>query len=220
LKGKQMSLDTLNSVVTNNHQRAVGTFPNHSAAENALQALKDSGFSMDRVSVVAQNSEKIDAGKDAEVSEHLDNRSNDGAMVGAMSGGTVGSLTGLLVGIGVLAIPGIGPIMLAGAAATALATTAVGGVIGASTGSLLGGLIGLGIPEERAKIYHDRVTAGQYLVMVDGTDSEISRAKAILQNLGIEEWEMYDLPPVERHSTIHTGPVAPGVDSFVSANRR
>ncbi len=215
-----MSLDTLNSVVTNNNQRAVGTFPNHSAAENALHALKDSGFPMDRVSVVAQNPEKIDAIADTEVSQHLDNRSDDGAMVGAMSGGTVGSLTGLLVGIGVLAIPGIGPIMLAGAAATALATTAVGGMIGATTGSLLGGLIGLGIPEERARIYQDRVTAGQYLVMVDGTDSETSRAKAILQNLGIEEWEMYDLPPVERHSTTHAAPVAPGVDSFAVTDRR
>lgn len=215
-----MSLDTFNSVVNNNYQRAIGTFPNHTAAENALQALKDSGFPMDRVSVVAQNSENMDAIADAEVSEHLDNRADDGAKAGAMSGGTLGSLTGLLVGLGVLAIPGIGPIMLAGAAATALATTAAGGMIGAATGSLLGGLIGLGIPEERAKIYHDRVTAGQYLVMVDGTESEISRAETILQNLGIEEWGMYDLPTVERHSTTHNAPVNPGVDSFAVTERR
>ncbi|WP_034937144.1 hypothetical protein [Gloeocapsa sp. PCC 73106] len=49
-------------------------------------------------------------------------------------------LTGLLVGLGALAIPGVGPIMLAGAVATALATTAARGVSGVAAGSLLGGL--------------------------------------------------------------------------------
>lgn len=175
---------------------------------------------MDRVSIVAQDADQINPIAGAEVSDRLDNKADDGAKVGALSVGTLGSLTGLLVGIGVLAIPGMGPIMLAGATATALATTAVGGVIGAATGSLLGGLIGLGIPEEQAKIYHDHVTAGQYLVMVDGTESEIAQAAAILHNLGIEEWGMYDLPTVERHSTSYTAPIAPSVDNLAVVNDR
>jgi hypothetical protein len=84
--------------------------------------------------------------------------------------------------------------MLAGAAATALATTLTGGAIGAAAGSLLGGLVGLGIPEDRAKVYSDRVDRGDYLVMAEGTDEEIDRAEAIFRRHGIHEWGIYDFP--------------------------
>jgi hypothetical protein len=53
-------------------------------------------------------------------------------------------------------------------------------------------LVGLGIPDERAKIYNDRVSRGDYLVIVDGTDDEIARAGAILSRRGIQEWGIYD----------------------------
>ena len=178
----------------NQHRRAIGTFPNRTAAEQALNELRDSGFPMDRVSVVAQDANRDATIAGADVSDRADNKADDGVKVGALSGGALGGLTGLLVGIGALAIPGIGPIMLAGAAATALATTAAGTAIGAAAGSLLGGLIGMGIPEERARAYNDRVSKGAYLVMVDGTDTEIARAATILNHRGIEEWGVYDIP--------------------------
>ncbi|MEX0271483.1 DUF2382 domain-containing protein [Leptolyngbyaceae cyanobacterium UHCC 1019] len=205
-----MSLNRPNSVTTNQHRRAIGTFPNRNSAEHALHELRDSGFSMDRVSVVAQDSDRNDTIAGSDVRDRADNKADDGAKVGALSGGALGGLTGLLVGIGALAIPGLGPIMLAGAAATALATTAAGTAIGAAAGSLLGGLIGLGIPEERAKIYSDRVSAGQYLVMVDGTDAEIAHAERILNHRGIEEWGVYDIPAAEaaNHSTASVMPAA------------
>ena len=196
----------------NKHRRAIGTFPNRTAAEQALHELRDSGFPMDRVSVVAQDADRNATMAGADVSDRADNKADDGAKVGALSGGALGGLTGLLVGIGALAIPGIGPIMLAGAAATALATTAAGTAIGAAAGSLLGGLIGMGIPEERARMYNDRVSKGAYLVMVDGTDAEIDRAEAVLNHRGIEEWGVYDIPaaagvaaaPVVAHQVVET----------------
>ena len=189
----------INKPGINKHRRAIGTFPTRSAAEQALHELRDSGFSMDRVSVVAQDSAQNDtiagAGvRDRTDSDRTDNKADDGAKVGALSGGALGGLTGLLVGIGALAIPGIGPIMLAGAAATALATTVAGSAIGAAAGSLLGGLLGMGVPENRARAYNDRVSAGEYLVMVDGTDPEIARAEAILNHRGIQDWGVYDVP--------------------------
>jgi uncharacterized protein (TIGR02271 family) len=73
-------------------------------------------------------------------------------------------------------------------------TTAAGGAIGAAAGSLLGGLVGMGIPEEQANVYNNRVSGGDYLVMVDGTDAEINRAEAILSHRGIQEWGVYDIP--------------------------
>jgi hypothetical protein len=177
------------------HRRAVGTFQNRKAAEHALHDLRDSGFSMDQVSVVAQDSDRHDTLAGAEMSDRAhDHKADDGAKVGAASGGALGGITGLLVGIGALAIPGVGPVMLAGATATALATTLAGGAIGAAAGSLLGGLVGLGIPEDRARAYNDRVSAGGYLVMVDGTEAEIARAETILGHRGIEDWGVYNIP--------------------------
>jgi hypothetical protein len=50
----------------------------------------------------------------------------------------------------------------------------------------------LGIPEDKAKIYSDRVGNGSYLIMVNGTNDDISRAERILHNSGIEEYNVYD----------------------------
>jgi hypothetical protein len=174
------------------HRRSVGVFSRRQDAEAALYELKNSGFPMERVSVIAQDSDSNIAG--AEVKENVGNLADEGASLGAVSGGALGGLTGLLVGLGSLAIPGVGPVMLAGATATALATTLAGGAIGAAAGSLLGGLIGLGIPEEQAKSYNSRVEKGHYLIIVDGSDAEIAQAEMILMRKGIEDYSVYENP--------------------------
>jgi hypothetical protein len=191
------------------HKRAVGTFANYQTAEMALHELRDSGFAMDRVSVVGKDVDRhpvttgVDPMAGADVSDRLstkteqvsrETQADEGVKTGAIAGGTLGGLTGLLVGLGAVAIPGIGPVMLGGALATALATTLSGGAIGAAAGGIGGGLIGLGIPEERARGYSDRVTRGEYLVMVEGSDAEIARAESILSHRGIQDWGIYDAP--------------------------
>jgi hypothetical protein len=175
------------------HKRAVGVFSHRRDVEHALHELKKVGFDMNRVSVITQDGDK-DNISGADVRDRVSDKSDEGAKVGAATGGALGGLTGLLVGLGTLAIPGIGPIMLAGAAATTLATTLAGAGIGAVAGSLLGALVGLGIPEERARVYDERVRRGHYLVIIDGTDTEIARAEAILHQGGVEEFGIYDNP--------------------------
>jgi hypothetical protein len=176
------------------HKRAVGVFPTRNEAEHALKELRDSGFPMDRVSVVARDAEGREDIAGASVHDRVGTKAEEGAGIGALTGGGLGGLTGLLVGLGALAIPGIGPVMLAGATATAIATTIAGGAIGAVTGSLVGALVGLGIPEEQARVYNERVTRGEYLVIVDGTDAELARAEAILKGRGIQEYGIYNAP--------------------------
>jgi hypothetical protein len=175
-------------------KRAVGVFPSRQAAEYALHELRDSGFPMDRVSVVARDADRNDDIAGAEVRDRVGNKADEGAVTGAVAGGTLGGLTGLLVGLGMLAIPGIGPVMLAGATATAIATTLSGAGIGAVAGSLIGALIGLGIPEERARVYNERVSRGEYLVIIDGNEDELRRVEAILHSGGIQEFGIYDAP--------------------------
>lgn len=179
-------------------RRAIGTFANRRDIENALHELKKSGFDMDRVSVIAKDAEHRGDIAGTETQERVGNKADEGATTGAISGGALGGITGLLVGLGTLAIPGIGPIMLAGATATTLATTLAGAGIGAAAGGLIGGLIGLGIPEERARVYHERVERGHYLVIVEGTDTEITAADAIFHRYGVEEFGVYDYPNDQR----------------------
>jgi len=180
-----------------NDKRAVGVFSSHPEAEKALGELRDAGFAMNQVSIVAKDTNRLDHSSrigETQVQEFTETQADEGAKTGAAAGGAIGGLTGLLIGLGTLAIPGVGPIVLAGATATAIATTLAGDAIGAVVGGLAGGLIGLGIPEERAQIYHDYVVNGDYLVIVDGTEDEIHLAEEILKHRGIREWEFYPIP--------------------------
>ncbi len=192
-------------------KRAVGVFSNSQDAQDALAELRDAGFPMSKVSVIAKDG---DASKfvDSDVRDADGNKADDGAKAGAATGGAVGGLTGLLIGLGAIAIPGLGPVMLAGAAATAIATTLSGAAIGAAAGGLIGSLVGLGIPEERATVYNERVNRGHYLVMVDGTEDEIRHAETVLSRRGIQEWGIYDIPNTTPIPTTHTSTTSTTVE--------
>jgi hypothetical protein len=98
----------------------------------------------------------------------------------------------VLVGLGSLAIPGVGPIIAAGSVATALvATVASTGIEAAALGGLVRAISDLGIPEEQARVYSDRLHQGHYLVIVDGTEDEIGRAESIFSDRGIQDWGVY-----------------------------
>ncbi|PSB08215.1 signal transduction histidine kinase (STHK), LytS [Pleurocapsa sp. CCALA 161] len=176
----------------NQYKRSVGLFYSRDEAEAALRALKDDGFDMNRVNVIAKDADQVSQSVGLDTAYDEGNNAAEGAGAGASSGAVLGGITGLLVGLGTLAIPGVGPIIVAGEAATAIATTLAGAGIGAAAGGIIGGLVGLGIPEDKAKIYSDRVGSGSYLVMVNGTNDDISRAERILHNSGIEEYNVYD----------------------------
>lgn len=172
--------------------KAVGVFPSRLETETALRELiKKHGFPSEQVSVVAQHREDDLNDLDNEEIEQGD-RAPEGALSGGLTGGTLGGITGLLIGLGTLAIPGIGPIMLAGAATTAIATTIAGSAIGAATGTLVGGLVGLGIPKEQAQAYRTKVAEGGYLVIIEGTIDEVQLAEEILNHHHVEDWEIYD----------------------------
>lgn len=180
------------------YKRAVGVFKTRRETEQALYQLRDEGFDLKQVSVIAPDQDPATLDAELEVHEESHgNKADEGAVAGAVTGGALGTIAGLLVGLGALAIPGIGPILLAGVEATALATTLAGTAIGATTGGIVGALVGLGIPEERAKVYNERLSKGHYLVMVTGTPETINGAEKILRNHGIEEWEVYDASNVE-----------------------
>jgi hypothetical protein len=186
-------------------RRAVGVFANRRETESALEEIKRSGFPMDNVSVVGRNADTEDNVAGVAVHKSIDNKADEGAVAGAVAGGTLGGITGLLVGLGSLAIPGVGPVLLAGTAATALATTLAGTAIGAGGASLLGALIGLGVPDNDAQVYSDLLEQGYYLVVVDGSETQVRNAGEILSRKGVSKWQVYDVSNAPAKHTHNLG---------------
>ncbi len=192
-------------MVDRKYKRAVGTFASRGDAEKALYKLRDDGFSMDRVSLLAKNADGNDniAGADVK-NERGDTEAQEGAGIGATTGTVLGGLGGLLVGLESLLIPGIGPFLAAGT----IATTLAGAGLGALSGGIIGGLTGMGIPEEDAKVYGDSIDNGYYLIIVDGYEDEIDRAGSILSGQNIGNWKIFEAE-IPKDVAANPTPVAP-----------
>jgi len=175
------------------HRSAIGLFPNRPKTAAALQSLRDSGFSMGNVTVVAKEAGEQKPISGVKVEEEVGSKAETGGAIGMASGGVLGGVTGLLAGLGTLVIPGIGTVAVAGEAA-ALFSTLLGGAAGSVAGGLVGALIGRGIPEHRAKHYSDRVAAGDYLILLKGSQPEIANAEQTMREAQILEWGVYPLP--------------------------
>lgn len=157
----------------------IGIFEDRFDAEAAIDELEEMGFSPKDVSVVVKEGEKV---TNSESTGRKGGSVAEGAVSGAATGGVLGGLTGLLVGIGALAIPGVGAFLIGGPIAIALgltgaaATTISGATTGALAGGLVGGLIGLGVPEDEAQIYEQKVRQGAVLLAVP-TNSDTGEAE-------------------------------------------
>lgn len=193
---------------TGYYRRAVGVFKKREDLEDAIHALKDNDFDMNRVSLIARHVEDVEGAK--EITEKHGNEAKEGAAAGAVTGTVLGGIGGFLVGVGLLAIPGIGPILAAGVEIPAIASTLAGAGIGAAAGGIIGALVGMGIPEERAKVYNERVKAGDYLLMVSGTEDDLRRIESIMRDRHVEEFGIFDAPdlmkakPTERRERVAT----------------
>ena len=177
-------------------RRAVGLFYSRDEAENAIKAIKNAGFDMNRISLFARDANQVEGVENVEKERTgPGNEAPEGAGIGATTGTVLGGIAGLLVGIGTLALPGFGAIVVAGEA-SAIGATLAGAGIGAAGGALIGALTGMGIPEEQAKVYSDRIKGGSYLLMFIGNADELRRIEPMLHDNGIEEFNIYDTPTV------------------------
>ncbi|MBI3967260.1 MAG: hypothetical protein HY329_16620 [Chloroflexi bacterium] len=131
-----------------------GVFDRESDADAAVRALESQGFNREVISVLSQPPGTPPHRSADETS------ANSRLVAGTAIGGAVGGLAGLLVGLSTVALPGIGGLLVAGPIALALAGAATGGAMGAVAGSISG----LGIPDEHAASYEDRVRRGGIFV--------------------------------------------------------
>lgn len=173
-------------------QMTIGIFSDRSNAEAAINRVHNElNVPNDDISYVYRNSEgdvvEVDA-KDVATDTPV-----EGAGKGAMVGGTIGAIAGLATVAGV--IPVIGPLFAAGPLAAALGltgalgATAAGAATGAAAGGVIGALTHMGIGQENAQHYADRVGAGDILIAVH---SEMN-AEQVLKEAGAIETGVYSL---------------------------
>lgn len=147
----------------------VQTYATEEEATRAIQALQDAGFTSEHISVIAR-----DESVARDVADDTGTEAEEGAATGAVAGGAIGAVAALIAGASAVAIPGIG-IAIGGPIAAAIA--------GAAGGGLLGGLVGMGIPEDEARGYNERLEAGDIIVSVVAGAREAD-ARTILQGSG------------------------------------
>jgi uncharacterized membrane protein len=152
-----------------------GIFANSDDAGNAVAELKGKGYD---VSVITRD-------KKGEIKETEVNDMPGGDVAeGAVTGAAVGGLAGILAGAVGLAIPGIGPLFVIGPLAASWGLT--GAALGALTGGLVAALTKVGLSEEVAQGYEERVKAGDVLLVVDA-DSNTEDVQSIFKQHNAEE---------------------------------
>jgi hypothetical protein len=150
-------------MVANAKKRAFGIFPSRKAAEQAINELKAGNFPMENVSVIAKQAAENAQLSGVTMSDRIGDRDVDstGAMGDAVTCATWGTV---LVGLTSLALPGIGPILAAGSLGVGLLTGVAGTALTvANSGGLVKALTELGIDEQQARTYGDRLIQGYYL---------------------------------------------------------
>lgn len=154
----------------------VGIFKDSKDAGNVVSEFKGKGLT-DEITVVAKES----VARDTKVHE-IQKDISEGATTGAVAGATVGGLAGLLAGVASFVVPGVG-LLVFGPLATVL--TGIAG--GALSGGLVGALVDYGVPEEKAKLYEQRLQAGEVVVGVTTGQMNANEVMEIMQRNNAEE---------------------------------
>lgn len=139
-------------------------FPDRESAERAYAAAAGRGYGENDISLIMseETRDKHFQKGDERIELEHGNKAGKGAATGAGIGGTLGAAAGAIAAIGYsLVIPGLG-LIVAGPLAAGLA----GAGAGAAAGGLIGGLVGAGVPEDKVKVYEERIKKGDILVGV------------------------------------------------------
>lgn len=187
-------------MVSNQHSRVIGIFPNGEVAGQAFDQLVFSGFPLEKVFLVGKDLVLNEQSADAEMLCELVKgmhasaiapseapqgiaKTVSGLTKGLIVGNLSGGLIGLLLGVGVLVLPGLGEVALG----SAIAFTLLGGSIGTALGGAIGVLMDLGMTEKQARSYSERILRGDYLLIVNGTDDDIQRAELLLKSQQLQK---------------------------------
>jgi hypothetical protein len=171
---------------------AVAVFSDLSGAENAIGALKNSGFDIRKLSVLSKDFHSEDSVVGFYgASDRMKYWGKMGAFWGAMWGHSAGAAF--------LIVPGIGPVVIAGPFAGWIISALEGAVFVGGVGALGAGLVSLGISKDKALRYESSMKAGKFLLILQGTDSDAIKARNTLESTEAEEIDIHRMPPEPAH---------------------
>jgi hypothetical protein len=156
------------------HNSAVAVYRTHIDADQALKSLQRGGIDMHNVSIIGNG---YHADEQAVGYYYTGDRMKYWGKVGAFWGG----FWGTLFESAFFMIPGLGPILAAGPVVGLIAgafdsAAAVGGL-----GALGTGLYVMGIPKDSIGKCETALKTDQFLLIVNGTVSEVTKAKDIFE---------------------------------------
>ncbi|WP_180539182.1 general stress protein [Nevskia soli] len=155
------------------NESVVAVYHTHAEAEEAVKALQHAGIDLKTLSIV---------GKDYHTDEHVVGYYNTGDRMKrwGKTGAFWGGFWGLLFGSAFFAIPGIGPILVAGPLVAWIVSGLEGAALVGGLSALGAGLFSLGIPKDSVLQYEAAVKSDKFLVLVNGTAADVTKAKEIL----------------------------------------
>lgn len=164
---------------------AAAAFASLPEAEAALQALINSGFEQEQISIIASTEEEHLLHEwMPEVLESTADSSPNHVARGGLLGGILG-------GAVALAVPGVGWAVGVGIITAGIASGAFGG-------GVWGPLVELGMEEDRVIYLNDRLEAGDIIVTVHD-DARAEDAQEILQEHGGATAGIANTRPMENH---------------------
>ena len=155
----------------------VGVYNTHTEAETAIKELQRAGFDMKKLSIM---------GKDYHTEEHVIGYYNAGdrmkfwGKLGAFWGG----FWGLLFGSAMFLVPGVGHVMVFGPLVSWIIGALENAAVVGGFSALGAGLFSIGIPKNSVLDYEEAVKAAKFLVIAQGTTTEVGKAKSILETSG------------------------------------
>ncbi|MGF1479511.1 MAG: hypothetical protein ACFB4I_08475 [Cyanophyceae cyanobacterium] len=173
-------------------QYGIGIFSHYLETEVALHKLQEMGISKEQISFVAQ----IDEMNHDVTAIYFDPDDNDSEVRAAknriVQGGLFESLVEVLDNVKSLKMPILGEtssVVAGGTLAHALRKHA-----DETEFCVVNALLELGISQEQAQHFSDRVHHGDCLIVLNGTTTEVEQVGKELAEHGIKEWSVLDQP--------------------------
>jgi hypothetical protein len=155
-------------------ESVAAVYHTHPEAELAVKELQHAGINMRSISIVA---------KDYHTDEQVVGYYNVGDRMKRWGtfGAFWGGFWGLLFGSAFFAVPGIGPLLVAGPLVAWILGALEGAVAVGGLSALGAGLFSIGVPKDSVLKYETAVKSDKFLLLVSGTESEVAKAREILQ---------------------------------------
>jgi uncharacterized membrane protein len=172
------------------HNIVVAVYDAHPQAEQAVKELKGAGFDMKKLSIVAKN---------PHAEEHVVGFYNAGDRIRhwGETGAFWGGIWGMLFGAAFFVIPGLGPILVAGPLVAWIVGALEGAVVVGGAGAIGAGLYSVGIPKDSVLKYELALKTDKFLLLVNGTEHEVGRAREILQGTHAAELNLHTVKKAE-----------------------